>query len=152
MKTKNIFIITLLLCSHICFAQKQLFDKYADMDNITLVHISKAMFNLMPKLDVKGMDIDDIKSKIESLSILTTEDSGTKSVMAKDFKAQINSEYEELMRVKDKNDNLVFYVKNSGSTIKEFIMLGDTDNEFIVIQLTGNFLLSDLQKIADKVQ
>lgn len=93
------------------FAQKQLFDKYADMDHITCVHISKAMFNLMPNMDIKGMDIDNIKNKIESLSILTTKDDATKITMAKDFKSQLSSGYDELMRVKDKENNLIFYIK-----------------------------------------
>ena len=44
MKLKNIFLILFLCCTSLCFAQDKLFEKYADMDNVTSVFISKKMF------------------------------------------------------------------------------------------------------------
>ena len=40
MKSKNIFLILFLCCTSLCFAQDKLFEKYADMDNVTSVFIS----------------------------------------------------------------------------------------------------------------
>ena len=50
MKTKNILLILFLCCTSICFAQNKLFDKYSEIDNVTSVYISKAMFQMMPKI------------------------------------------------------------------------------------------------------
>ena len=41
MKSKNTFLILFLCCTSLCFAQDKLFEKYADMDNVTSVFISK---------------------------------------------------------------------------------------------------------------
>ena len=54
MKTKNILLILFLCCTSICFAQNKLFDKYSEMDNVTSVYISKAMFQMMPKIETNA--------------------------------------------------------------------------------------------------
>ena len=41
MRLKQLYTILLLCCVNICFAQNKLFDKYADMDDVTSVYISK---------------------------------------------------------------------------------------------------------------
>ena len=46
MKYKNIFLMLFLCCTSLCFAQDKLFEKYADMDNVTSVFISKKMFEI----------------------------------------------------------------------------------------------------------
>ena len=50
MKTKNILLILFLCCTSICFAQSKLFDKYSEMDTVTSVYISKAMFQMIPDM------------------------------------------------------------------------------------------------------
>ena len=47
MRLKQLYTILLLCCVNICFAQNKLFDKYADMDDVTSVYISKKMFQMM---------------------------------------------------------------------------------------------------------
>ena len=37
MRLKQLYTILLLCCVNICFAQNKLFDKYADMDDVTSV-------------------------------------------------------------------------------------------------------------------
>ena len=54
MKLKNIFLILFLCCTSLCFAQDKLFEKYADMDNVTSVFISKKMFDMIPNVESGG--------------------------------------------------------------------------------------------------
>lgn len=55
MKLKNIFLILFLCCTSLCFAQDKLFEKYADMDNVTSVFISKKMFDMIPNVESGGL-------------------------------------------------------------------------------------------------
>lgn len=151
MKTKNITILLFLLCTNLCFAQNKLFGKYADMDHVTSVYISKAMFQLMPTMEAGGLNLMNLKGKIESLQILSTENVTTKEQMKKEFSNLINDKYEELMRVKDGGTKATFYIKKKGEQISELIMLADTDREYSVIQILGNFSLKDIQSIAAEV-
>ena len=57
MKLKNIFLILFLCCTSLCFAQDKLFEKYADMDNVTSVFISKKMFDMIPNVESGGLNL-----------------------------------------------------------------------------------------------
>lgn len=121
------------------------------MDNVTSVYISKAMFQMMPTMEAGGLNLMNLKGKIESLQILSTQNSTVKEQMKKEFSDLINDKYEELMRVKDQGTKATFYIKKKGDQISELIMLADTGSEFSVIQLLGKFSLKDIQSIATEV-
>lgn len=63
MKTKNILLLLFLCCTSICFAQNKLFDKYSEMDNVTSVSISKAMFRMMPNFETNGLNLMNLKGR-----------------------------------------------------------------------------------------
>lgn len=147
MKTKNILLLLFLCCTSLCFAQKKLFDKYSEMDNVTSIYISKAMFQMMPSFETNGLNLMNLKGKIEGLQVLSTDNNNIKEKMRTDFKGLIGKDHEELMRVKDGNTRATFYVKQKGDLISELIMLADTDSSFNVIQLAGKFTLQDIQEI-----
>lgn len=151
MKTKNIVLIFFLCCTSICFAQNKLFDKYSEMDNVTSVYISKAMFNMIPNFETNGMNLMNLKGKIEGLQVLTTENNSIKAEMRNEFKELIGKDHEELMRVKDGKTRATFYLKKKGELISELIMLADTDSSFNVIQLVGNFTLQEIQEITKEM-
>lgn len=151
MKTKSIFLILFLCCTSLCFAQNKLFDKYSEMDNVTSVYISKAMFQMMPSFETNGLNLMNLKGKIDGLQILSTQDMNKKENMRNDFKGLIGKNHEELMRVKDGKTRATFYVKQKGDLINELIMLADTDSSFNVIQLLGNFTLQDVQDITKEM-
>ena len=79
MKSKNIFLILFLCCTSLCFAQDKLFEKYADMDNVTSVFISKKMFDMIPNVESNGLNLINLKGKINNLkSSLPTSRYGTR--------------------------------------------------------------------------
>ena len=51
------------------------FDKMAEMEGVTSVHISKAMFRLLSGMGIKadGIDLQSVMPKLESLQIITCE-------------------------------------------------------------------------------
>ena len=153
MKAKNILLILFMsLCSvSIAFAQDKLFDKYSEIDNVTSVYISKAMFQMIPNFETNGLNLMNLKGKVDGLQVLSTQDSNIKEKMRTDFKGLIGKNHQELMRVKDGHTRATFYVKQKGDLISEMIMLADTDSSFNVIQLLGNFTLQDIQEITKEI-
>jgi len=150
MKTRYILIAVCLFCTSIGFAQNKLFAKYADMDNVTSVYISKAMFQMMPVINNVGVDLMNLKGKIESLQLVSSDNKDRKAQMKKDFSQLVTSQFQELMRVKDDKSNVRFYSNMQGDQIKELLMLAEDDDSYTVIQLIGNFTLKDIQDIAKK--
>lgn len=151
MKTR--YITTILLCfafATIGLAQNnnsQLFDKYADTDGVTSVYISKAMFRMMPTMGDIGLNLVNMKGKIESLYILTTEKKELIPQMRKEFAQLVRKDHEELMRVRDGDTKATFYATMKGDLVNDLLMLSDTEEDFTIIQLLGNFTLQDIQEI-----
>ena len=147
MKSKNIFLILFLCCTSLCFAQDKLFEKYADMDNVTSVFISKKMFDMIPNVE-GGLNLMNLKGKINSLQIVTSDKREVRDQMRKEFSSLIGQSHEELMRVKDNDTRASFYIVQNGDLINEMIMLADTDSDYVVIRITGKFTLQDIQDVA----
>ena len=147
----KLYLLGLLLCvSSFSFAQDKWFSKYADMDEVTTVYISKKMFQMMPTVESIGLELANMQGKIDGLQILSTERKDLQAQMRKEFNGMIGKEYEELMRVKDKKTKANFYIRQQGELIKELIMLADSEENFSVIQLKGNFTLQDIQEITNE--
>lgn len=151
MKTKYILIILSIFCISALQAQNKLFDKFAEMDNVQSVYISKSMFQMMPNIQTGGLNLMNLKGKIESLQILNTESKEKAELMRKEFSGLINKQHEELMRVKDGKTNATFYALKKGDLISELIMLANTEKGFSVIQLLGKFTLQDIQDITSEI-
>ncbi|MDR1202857.1 MAG: DUF4252 domain-containing protein [Tannerellaceae bacterium] len=151
MKTKHILIILCFFCTTTTFAQDKLFDKYAEMDNVTSVYISKAMFQMMPTIANVGLNLMNMKGKIESLQLITTERADQIPQMRKEFTQFINKQHQELMRVKDGKTRATFYADMEGEQVKNLLMLADTDSSFTAIRLVGNFTLQDIQEITKDI-
>ena len=158
MKTKYLLLTICLLGNSMLFAQKNTFkslsEKYENEDNVTIVSISKSMFNLIPG-NIKGnIDLKNVISKVESLLIITSEKKEMKKKMYADFKSLIekNSDYEELMRVKSDKTSITFNIRKKGVIIHELIMLVNDEEDFAAIQLLGNFTLEDIQKISNNTE
>lgn len=149
MKTKYIKILLFLICSQVGFAQNKLFDKYADMDHVTSVYISKAMFQMIPQMADIPMNLTDMAGKAESLQIVSTGKKDLIPQMRNDFAQLVDKGHEELMRVKDGNTRVKFYADTKGGLIKELLMVANEDSSFTVIQLLGNFTLKDIQEISN---
>ncbi len=150
MKAKYIIITLLLACTQFSFAQdNKLFDKYADMDHVTSVYISKAMFQMMPVIGDVGLSLTNMKGKVESLQLITTERKDLIPQMRTEFSKLIGGQHQELMRVRDGKTKATFYSNMKGDQVKDLIMLADTDSTFVVMQLVGNFTLQDIQEIAN---
>ena len=154
MKIKYLLIVICMLGSSITYAQSKtfssLFDKYENEDDVTIVSISKAMFKMIPgNIRTGNVDIKDIIPKIESMLIITSDKKEMKEKMHSEFKSLVDKDknFEELMRIKDGKSTITFNARKSGDIIRELVMLVNDDEDFVAIQILGNFTLDDIQKI-----
>jgi len=150
MKTRHFLIISCLFCSGLGLAQNKLFEKYADMDNVTSVYISKTMFQMIPKVENIGVNLMNMTGKIESLQLVSTERQDMITQMKKEFSQLVTTRHEEMMRVKDGKTRVSFYTDLKNDKIKELILLVEAEDNYTAILLTGNFTLKDIQDIADQ--
>ncbi len=151
---KRIYIIVLLLsfCSMSGMAQqKDFFNELAEMKGISSVYISKAMFQLMPDMDMDGLNLAPFIRKLETVRILSSENAESTVKMKKALQ-YINPQngYEELMRVTDDGQKIVIYWKQDKRTKNEFVLLSDEGKEYTAIVIVGNLTLEEIQKITQR--
>lgn len=157
---KKVFIAFLFVfLPAMLFAQSP-FTKFEDRTGITSVIVNKKMFELMSqiKTDPKDKDAGQYKNlvaKLESLRVFTTDNSKYTGEMRSTVDNYLKSNpLDELMRINDNGRNIKIYVKQgaTSSQVKELLMFIDGGkDETVLMSLTGNFDLSDISMLTDKM-
>ena len=129
------------------------FEQYLEDENFTVVFITPKMFQMISKLDLKdpsARDVKDVLQDLRGLRILQSEHDGVKYY--KEAISKINTkEYELLMSVRDKGENVRFWTKEKDGIISELLMLVGEKDEFTLISFIGNINLSKISKLANKL-
>ena len=141
------------LCSVCSYGQQSFFDKYAEMDGVTSVYITKSMLSLFPKgqTNVNGINIGDIADRLNNIQILSTDKQPIVDKLRKET-SDINTRngYEELMRVREDGEKTTIYFKDGKKDKKEFVLLVDEKDEFTIISIVGNLALQEIQGIINQ--
>jgi hypothetical protein len=157
-ETMKRFILLLLTAAFPAFMMAQnsavdkLFNKYKGKEGVTTVQISPELFQV-----IKSMDIEEIKDqdfpldKVSSVKILTIEDE--ESYGDVNFYDEIKNDldvnnYAEVMTVDDGGETVRMWMKVDGKTMSEFLLIVGGD-ENVLIYVTGNFNMSDLEGLAE---
>ena len=150
-----IIAIMATLCSVCSYGQQSFFDKYAEMDGVTSVYITKSMLSLFPKgqTKVNGVNIGNIADRLNNIQILSTDEQPIVNKLRKET-SDINTRngYEELMRVREDGEKTTIYFKDSKKDKKEFVLLQDAKDEFTIISIVGDLTLQEIQGIINKTE
>ncbi|SDH27506.1 DUF4252 domain-containing protein [Winogradskyella thalassocola] len=174
--SKKIIVITALLLTPVLTFAQGIFDKYEDIEEVASFVINQKAFRMLATID---MDIDDPEAKefmemvkkITGLKVFTTGDDKVSS----DMKATVDSylkssKLEELMRFKDGDQTVKFYVKEGKDEnhVKELLMFMSGLKELtegqdieingkkrvfetVVLSLTGDIDLRQISKITNSM-
>ena len=150
-----IIAIMATLCSVCSYGQQSFFDKYAEMDGVTSVYITKSMLSLFPKgqTNVNGVNIGNIASRLDNIQILSADEQPIVDKLRKET-SHINTRngYEELMRVREDGEKTTIYFKDGKKDKKEFVLLVDEKDEFTIISIVGDLTLQEIQGIINKTE
>ena len=164
MTHKKIVIGFMLAMLPLFTFSQSVFDKFEEMDDVSVVNVNKRAFDLLKKVSVSGeskeaQEYIDMVGNLDNLRVLATENA---SIAAK-MKMEVNkylksSKLSELMRVKDKEGNVKIYIKEGKDAdhVSELFMfiegisksMGSEDRkpEAVIVSITGNI---DLNKISE---
>lgn len=128
------------------------FSKYRDADNFTHVSISQKMFSLIANLpadEAEEKEILDAFGKLKGLKILSAEDVDGLKLYDEAFNKLIDNTFEELMSVREKDQDLKFMIKErDNGVIDELILIGGEKNEFFLLTMFGEVDLKQIKKIS----
>ncbi|MGJ8593479.1 MAG: DUF4252 domain-containing protein [Aquaticitalea sp.] len=172
---KLIVVLAIIIAPMMSFGQG-VFDKYEDMEGVSSFVINQKMFSMLASIDVNMDDPEDqafldMAKKITGLKVYTTGNEKTSADMNTTVKSYLGtSKLEELMRMKDGDQTVNFYVKEGKDEnhVKELLMvinglkeLTKDENikfngkkrefETVVLSLTGDIDLRQISKMTEKM-
>ncbi len=155
MKRISIFIISALLSMGV-FAQKNvvsdLFGDYYNDASFTKVSVSSKMFDLFTNIEPGDKDeeaIIEAISNLEGLKIIASDSVvNARSMYDNAIKKIEKNGYEELMEVKDAEEDMKFLIHDNKGTIEELVMVVGGNKHFVVMSLYGKIDLSTISKLS----
>jgi hypothetical protein len=135
-------------------AVTKFFNKYQDNPEFTQVTVSSKMFGLFTNMDVEkpeDKEILDAISKIKGLRIIAKDQARDSRELYKEALSVVPKDYEELMFVRDKDQDMKFLIKESGGKISELLMIAAGNDDFKMLSLFGEIDLKKVSKIGSKM-
>jgi hypothetical protein len=128
----------------------RLFDKYAGKDGYTSVYISKYMFSLFSNLDKSDKELENVLGRLTGIRILASENIEKSKVnfyneIMKDLPL---NEYQELMVVKEKDQDFRFMIREKDGMITELLMVAGGASNNALISIQGNIDLNTISKLS----
>lgn len=172
---KATIALALIMAPVVTFAQS-VFDKFEDHPDVASVVVNQKMFSMIASLDLDMEDAEDQQmmemiKKITGLKVFTTDN----AEVSADMNATVNkylksSDLEELMRIKDGDQTVKFYVREGKDEnhVKELLMfvnglkemtqgqditINGEKREFesVLLTLTGDIDLRQISKLTNSM-
>jgi hypothetical protein len=157
---KGIAIIGIMFFSIAMMAQGQVIKKYFNMfednENFTKVSVSQKMFSMFTELEA-GSDAEneflEAVSKLKGLKIIAADSVADAKAIYKKAIADVDKAgYEELMSVKDADENMHFSIIEKNGIISELLMVVGGNKSFVMLSLYGEIDLKNISKIAQEMR
>jgi len=169
MKNLKVFLVVALL--PLFGISQSIFDKYEDMNKVGSVTVNKSLIRLagniaaFDKDDQDAQDFAEISQGLDGIKVFITEDVAISEDMAATVKKYLkSSKLEELMRVKDKDANVKFYIKHGKDDdhVSELLLfVSDIDHngfgpknrkfESVLVSMTGDIDLNKIGALTKKM-
>lgn len=167
---KKVVVVILIAILPVFGFSQSIFDKYEDMDNVGSVIVNKGMIDLVSKIgnlsdDAEAREFMEVAQGLQGVKVFMTEDTNVSADMSATVKKYLkSSKMEELMRVKDKDVNVKFYIREGAKKdhVSELLMfVSGLDNvemgksgrklETVLVSLTGDIDLNKIGSITNKM-
>ncbi|NNF19399.1 MAG: DUF4252 domain-containing protein [Flavobacteriaceae bacterium] len=167
---RKLVLVVMLAVAPLAMQAQSVFDRFEDIDGVTSVVVNKNMFNLLVKMDVdvddpEAKEFMDIAKSLSGLKVFVTQSPKVSTEMQTTVDKYLkSSSLEELMRVKDKEANVKFYIKQGKDEdhVSELLMfvtginntgvkIEDREIETVLLSLTGDIDLTKIGALTKKM-
>jgi Domain of unknown function (DUF4252) len=131
------------------------FQKHYEDERFTVVYVSPKMFSMIAKIetdDEEWQSVREVIKELGGLRILTSDSIDNGMELYQDALSRIpQPEYEELLTVRDGQEHVRFWIKESGDVITELLLLVSEPTSFTMLSFTGRIDLAKISKLANKL-
>ncbi len=153
--TRIIIVLLLTTVSNSLLAQSDAFikfyDKYAANTSFTQVSVTSKMFSLFTEMegnDEEEKQLLEVIGKLKGLKILAADSIVNGKKYFTEAATATKSNYEELMSVKNADEDVLFMIRESGGKINELLMMVGGNDKFYIMSLFGEIDLKQISKLS----
>jgi hypothetical protein len=132
----------------------QLIGKYQEKKGFTTVVVNKNLFDIVAAMDENDEDLQQMKGMIDNIRIIAMEDDLNPENINfyQEIIHQVDTKsYQELMTVKETDNDVVFYAKYAGNDIEELLLIAGGKDENAVISIKGKINLKEMASLSKSV-
>ncbi len=131
----------------------ELFERYDGKEGFTSVYISSKMFSMLSKIDSDDEEFRNLVSRIRGIRILSID--SAENISGINFVAELmpklrRNGYEELMTVKEKNDDVFFMIREIDGKIAELVMITGGGGSSLV-SIRGDLDLKSIASLSESM-
>ena len=150
-------VITMMILSvtSLAFSQQvvsKYMDKYEDDETFTKVSVSSKMFSLFSEMEGSEEDEQlfyDITSKLKGMKVVASDKvSSPKALYDGAISDVEKAGFEELMTVKDAEENVRISIREKSGLIEELICVVGGKEKFAIVSIYGEIDLKQISKLA----
>jgi hypothetical protein len=130
----------------------KLFNDYYDNEDFTKISVSSKMFELFTNIepgDESEEEILEATSKLKGLKVIAADSVGNSKKLYTDAVRKISGGgYDELMEVKDAQEDMKFMISEKDGIINELVMVVGGNKSFFILSLYGEINLKNIAKLS----
>ena len=118
----------------------------------SFTHKVKGKVDIEELQDEEAQIIMDVAKDIKGLRVLVTDIDPKQYYKQARKLIKDDDGYEVLLTVKDKGDNVNFWIKEKGNIIEELFLLVGSDDEFVLVSFLGKLDLNKIAQLSDSIE
>ncbi len=126
-------------------------NKYGTDKDLEVVNIGKQMLDMLGNMNVEDQELSETIKGLESIKIITSNSEENSPKYFKHILDLLNKKsqgFQELMSVKEDNEQICIMTRESDGIIKDFVLISETGDDFSMICLSGKINMNTLGKLA----
>jgi len=152
---KFVFIAMILSITSMAYSQQvvtKYMNKYENDETFTKASVSSKMFSLFSEMEGSEEDeklFYDITSKLKGMKVIASEKVSSPKAMYDEAVSDVEKAgFEELMTVKDAEENVKISIREKGGIIEELILVAGGKEKFAMVSIYGEIDLKQISKLA----
>ncbi len=160
MKRTLSLLLAVLFCT-LTYAQdnaiNRYFSDYLDNPKFSKIIVTSETFDLITEIETDDPDeqrVLDAIDKIEGILVLVNEDTPISLEYYTEVVGQLvpDENYDDLLIVEHKEDNVRFMIREDEAAIREFVMVVREDNNFVLASIYGEIDLASISRLAEVIK
>lgn len=160
MKKVFVFIILLSLISqYSCiidqnkYKETKIFEEFETQKGFLILHLPPVLFRVVMSLsDENRIESKELLDKVEVIKVLFFQESENTNLTVSELKSKVDEnlkefEYNLLTRIAEENTDISIYVIDKEKVIREVLVLMESDDEYIGLNLVGTLTKEEVFKV-----